>query len=138
MCDAVRALQKDKHTIRRWVGRFLEEGVQGLRDLPRSGAPRTFQTTQRSLLVETSLTSPQELGLPFATWTRQRLRDYLLEQHQLEISVTRIGELLHEEGLRWKTQEAWFTEKLDPSFAEKRGPSSGYTSVRQKRPSSSV
>src|SRR6266851_3249903 len=27
------------------------------------------------------------------------------------------------EGLRWRKQEGWFGERIDPEFAEKRGPS---------------
>lgn len=136
MCDAVRATGNSKHFIRRWMIRYQEQGLPGLRDLPRSGAPCTFSREQISLLVETSLTSPQKLGLPFGTWSCQRLGDYLAEHHGVRISNTHIGEILHKEGLRWKKQESWFTETLDPAFAEKRGPSSSYTRLRPKTSSS--
>ena len=32
-----------------------------------------------------------------------------------------IGEILLKEGLRWRRQETWFGERVDPEFAEKRG-----------------
>jgi hypothetical protein len=32
---------------------------------------------------------------------------------------TRIDELLLAEGLRWRSQETWFGERVDPQFAEK-------------------
>ena len=35
---------------------------------------------------------------------------------------SRIGEILLDEGLRWRKQETWFGERVDPEFAEKRGP----------------
>jgi transposase len=138
MCDAVRATGKDKHFIRRWMLRYLEQGLPGLRDLPRSGAPCTFTREQRSLVVEMSLTSPQKLGLPFSSWTRLRLSDYLAEHHGFRISETHVGEILHKEGLRWKKQESWFTETLDPAFAEKRGRLSSYTRLRPRAHSSRV
>jgi hypothetical protein len=36
---------------------------------------------------------------------------------------SRLGEVLQAEGLRWRKQEHWFGERVDPDFAEKRGPS---------------
>lgn len=132
MCDVVRARGTDKHTVSRWVERYLKHGLAGLRDLPRSGAPYQFSCEERSLVVQTALTSPESLGLPFASWTRKRLSDYLAEHHGFRMSETRIGELLQKEGLRWKQQESWFSETLDPAFAEKRGPSSNYTRLRRK------
>jgi hypothetical protein len=36
---------------------------------------------------------------------------------------SRIRQLLHAEGLRWRKQEGWFGERIDPQFAEKRGAS---------------
>ena len=39
----------------------------------------------------------------------------------------RIGEILLAEGLRWRKQETWFGERVDPEFAEKRGSSRNST-----------
>ena len=40
---------------------------------------------------------------------------------------TRIDEILVGEGLRWRNQETWFGERVDPDFAAKRGPSTRST-----------
>jgi hypothetical protein len=32
---------------------------------------------------------------------------------------SRIDEILLKEGLRWRRQEPWFGERVDPAFAEK-------------------
>ena len=42
----------------------------------------------------------------------------------------RIAEILVDEGLKWRHQETWFGERVDPDFAEKRGPSSSSTPRR--------
>jgi len=34
---------------------------------------------------------------------------------------SRIDEILLAEGLRWRRQETWFGERVDPGFAAKRG-----------------
>ena len=66
----------------------------------------------------------ETLGLPFASWTLDRLAAYLAEERGLPIKRSRIDEVLIAEGLRWRHQETWFGERVDPAFAEKRGPSS--------------
>ena len=55
------------------------------------------------------------------------LAAYLQEERDIGIKRSRIDELLIREGLRWKMQETWFSERVDPDFAEKRGPSSRST-----------
>jgi hypothetical protein len=52
---------------------------------------------------------------------------YLAETHGITMQRSRIGELLQAEGVRWRTQETWFGERVDPAFAEKRGRSSPST-----------
>ena len=42
-------------------------------------------------------------------------------------------ELLIAEGLRWRTQETWFGERVDPEFAKKRGSLKRSTPTRLKR-----
>ena len=83
-------------------------------------------------VVAASLTDPQELGLPFGSWTLDRLAAYLNEDKGIAIKRSRIGEILQAEGLRWRQQETWFGERADPAFAAKRGPSSRSTPPRQR------
>ena len=109
--------------VRGWLKRFNAEGLEGLRARPRSGRPATYTPEQVGAVVEASLTSPEALGLPFASWTLDRLAAYLQEVQGLPIRRTRIDEILVAEGLRGRTQETWFGERIDPAFAEKRGPS---------------
>jgi transposase len=113
--------------VRRWVARFNAEGLNGLADAPRSGRPATYSPDEVGELVATSLTDPQDLGLPFASWTLDRLAVYLHEAKGIAMKRSRIGEILQAEGLRWRQQETWFGERPDPAFAAKRGPSSPST-----------
>jgi transposase len=128
MCDAVRALGKDKHTIRTWSKRFEEEGLAGLQDRPRSGHPCIYSADDYAKVIQTSLSDPRSLGLPFGAWTLDRLTTYLHEQG-LPMSRNRIAEVLRGEGLRWRQEESWpyASEGPDPAFAQKRGPLSGHT-----------
>jgi transposase len=111
------------HTVRRWITRFNTLGLAGLDDAARSGRPTTYSPEEVAEVVALSLTDPQTLDLPFASWTLDRLASYLNDMKGIAIKRSRISELLVAEGLRWRTQETWFGERVDPEFAEKRGAS---------------
>src|ERR671917_26409 len=49
-----------------------------------------------------------------------------------EAGRRRIDEILLAEGLRWRRQETWFGERVDPEFAEKRGGSRRSTPRRRR------
>jgi transposase len=111
----------DDKTVRGWITRFNAQGLAGLADAPRGGRPPTYTPEQIGTVIATSLTPPDELGLPFGSWTLDRLAAYLDEACGIAIRRSRIGELLQAEGLHWRTQETWFGERVDPAFAGKRG-----------------
>src|SRR5215210_3253653 len=122
-----RALGVCEATVRLWLTRFNAGGVDGLRDGARAGRPPTYSPEEVGEVIAASLTKPDDLGLPFGSWTLDRLAAYLKEQKGLAISRSRIGEILQAEGLRWRTQETWFGERVDPDFVPKRGRSSAST-----------
>jgi transposase len=126
-----RALGITDATVRTWLKRFDAAGVAGLKDAPRSGRPPTYGAGEVGEVIAASLTNPADLGLPFGHWTMDRLTAYLQEQKGMGIGRTRIGEILRAEGLRWRTQETWFGERVDPDFVAKRGRSSRFTRRRR-------
>jgi transposase len=114
-------LELDENTVRKWFKRFNEQGLAGLNDAPRSGAPSRYTPENKARVVATARTRPSALGLPYSSWTFERLATYLQEALGLAMKKTRIFEILQDEGLRWRKQETWFGERLDPAFAQKRG-----------------
>jgi transposase len=114
------ALSVDAETVRRRIRRFNEEGLQALEDHPRSGRPATYSSDEVAMVIATALTAPRTLDLPFASWTLDRLAAYLHEQTGIAMKRSRIDEILLNEGLRWRKQETWFGERVDPEFAKKR------------------
>jgi transposase len=124
-------LRRDPDMVRAWLKRFNAEGTAGLADKPRSGGPATYTAEQVGEIIAAALTNPQSLDLPFASWTLDRLEAYLNETKGIPIKRSRIDDLLLREGLRWRKQETWFGERVDPEFAEKRGVSPGSTRSHQ-------
>jgi transposase len=117
-------------TVRTWLKRFNAAGLAGLTDKQRSGRPATYTPPQVAEVIATALTPPEHLGLPFASWTLDRLEAYVNEQKAIAIKRSRIDDLLIAEGLRWRTHETWFGERVDPEFAKKRGVLKHSTRVR--------
>lgn len=116
--------------VRIWLKRFNTSGLAGLEDRPRPGRPALYTSDEVGQVLAVALTKPTDLGLPFACWTLDRLTAYLHERPEdaggpLPISRAQIDRLLKGEGLRWRTEEPWFGERVDPQFAEKRGSSTG-------------
>lgn len=128
----VREVGLSDWTVRKWIKRFNARGLAGLKDRARAGRPPTYTPAEVGEVVAASLTVPDDLGLPFGSWTLDRLTAYLHETKGIAISRSRIGEILVAEGLRWRKQETWFGERPDPAFAEKRGPSSAFTPLRRR------
>jgi transposase len=126
-------------TVRHWLKRFNARGLQGLEEDVRTGRPPTYSAEQRSAVITTALTPPADLGLPFASWTLDRLVADLSERG-VAMRRSRISEIFIQEGLKWRHEagsrrDPGFGERVDPDFARKRGRSSG--STRQRRPTAS-
>jgi transposase len=119
------------NTVRHWLNRFNARGLDGLKEDVRTGRPPTYSAEQRSAVITAALTRPSELGLPFASWTLDRLVSYLSEQG-IAMRRSRISEIFIREGLRWRQDETWFGARVDPDFAEKRGRSNSSTRHRRQ------
>jgi transposase len=128
-------LQVSERMVRNRLHRFNEQGLQGLEEAPRSGRPVTYQPEVVSEIIQTALSKPQDLGEDDATWTLDRLVDYLHRVKGIRMKRSRISEIFIQEGLSWRHEESWFGERVDPDFARKRG---AITSLYTTPPEGSV
>lgn len=122
--------------VRKWFKRFSTQGLVGLNDAPRSGAPSRYTAENKAQVVATARTRPSDLGLAYRSWTFERLATYLHDALGVQMKKTRIFEILQEEGLRWRKQETWFGERLDPEFAKKKA-ASRHSETPRHQPASS-
>lgn len=107
-------------SIRKWLRRFNEEGVDGLiRERKSPGRPRTFTPKQRRRMVELMLTPPQSLGKPFTTWSLAKLKEHLAEEEGIRISIGGLWKILKEEGLRLQRAKRW-VQSPDPEYTLKK------------------
>jgi transposase len=72
-------------TVRCWLKRYCAEGIEGLQDAWAGGAPAKVTQAYQDQLIQTVRRRPRSLGLPYSTWTLQRLADYMAEQTGIRI-----------------------------------------------------
>ena len=125
-------LRANTHTVRFWIHRFNRLGVAGLEEGLRSGRPPTYTPEEMAAVIEAAQALPSELGLPFSSWTLDRLVAYVNEVKGIPIRRSRVSEVFRREGLRWRQEETWLGERVDPDFARIRGPSSASTPTRPR------
>ena len=80
-------VRKNEQTVRRWIRRYNAEGVNGLLDAPRSGAPGKVSSAYQEQLLSAVRRRPRSLGLPYSLWTLQRLVDYMAEETGVRVST---------------------------------------------------
>jgi transposase len=131
-------LDLNEKTVRIWISRFNRAGMAGLEERSRAGRPPVYSTDEVATVLQLAQTAPQSLGLPFHFWTLDRLVAYLSKEKGIGLKRSRLSEIFQHEGLRWKQEEGWMGERVDPDFAQKRGLSNASTSNHRRTALSSA
>jgi len=61
--EIVTETQCAPNMVRKWFKRFSDQGLTGVNDAPRSGAPSRYTAEHKALVVATARTRPSDLGL---------------------------------------------------------------------------
>lgn len=85
-------VRDDEQTVRRWMKRYIAEGIEGLRDVPKTGNPGKVTLEYEAQLLAAVRRRPRRLELVFSTWTLQRLADYLAEATGIRVDALTFGE----------------------------------------------
>jgi transposase len=65
-----RTLGVSVNTVRKWRGRFTAAGMEGLKDAPRPGRPRLYDSRVRLAVVASATSAPPH---PESTWTHRTI-----------------------------------------------------------------
>lgn len=87
-------VRQDEQTVRRWMKRFNAEGISGLSDEPKSGAPKRVTAAYRERLLVVVRRRPRSLAQPYSLWTLQRLVDFMAEETGLRFSAETVRLIL--------------------------------------------
>lgn len=112
-------VRTSEDTVRRWLKRFRSEGIAGLYDVPRPGAPRKVTAAYVEQLLDAVRRRPRSLDLPFSLWTLRRLADYLAEETGIRVEDETVRLHLKAAGIVLSRPQHTITSP-DPEYALKK------------------
>jgi transposase len=89
-------VRENEQTIRNWLKRYSAEGIEGLHDAPRLGAPKKVTPAYVTQLLNVVRLRPRSLGWPYALWTLARLADYMAEHTGIRVEAETVRRYLYE------------------------------------------
>ena len=96
-CEVAKAHDVSRETLRLWVKRYNQDGIEGLKDKPRSGRKPCLTEAQKDAFCKIVETGPTaEDGI--VRWRCVDLKKWLKETHNVEINERTVGKLLHRYG----------------------------------------
>jgi transposase len=101
-----------ERTVKTWRSRYEHDGVEGLRDLPKTGRPLTHGPEVRARLIALACTRPPDTaeGVRRERWTHAELAE------QVGMSPSRAHVILRGAELRPHLTEQWVMSELGPEF----------------------
>ncbi|GHO94601.1 hypothetical protein KSF_046490 [Reticulibacter mediterranei] len=87
-------VRSSEETVRRWLKRWMAEGIEGLKDRPGGGAPAKITSAYEELLLASVRLRPRSLGQPYSLWTLRRLADYMAEQTGIRVTYETVRLIL--------------------------------------------
>jgi transposase len=106
-------------TVRMWRGRFAACGLDGLKDLPRSGRPPTFSALQRAQVKALACQLPATSGVPLSRWSCPDLATEVASAGIAEtMSASTVRRILAKDAIKPWQYRSWISVR-DPNFAAK-------------------
>jgi transposase len=99
---AARQAGMDRQTLRDWVIRFNAEGVEGLRDRPKSGRPTWLDDGQLATFKALVLRGPDPERDGVSSWRAKDLCRIVAARFGVVYSENGMLRLLHDLGLSWQ------------------------------------
>lgn len=108
-------------TIGRWLARFRNRGIKGVRGPEKDtrGRPPSLTAEHLDILRKTVLTPPKELGYAFTTWTLPRLATYLGDKTGVTAQPQYLGRLLRRMNLTRRRPKHVLSGKRDEQMHSK-------------------
>lgn len=97
-------------TVGKWKRRFLDDGIDGLLDAPRSGRPVIYTTEDRARVIQKACEKPQG---GYSSWSQRRIAE------ELDMSQSTVHRLLAEDEVQPHKVEHWCGKSPDPEFEPK-------------------
>lgn len=96
--------------VNKWRQRFRKEGIDGLKDAPRSGKPRIISAEQQAMVIDKACSKPSD---GYTNWSQKRIAK------EVGISQSKVSQILNQADLKPHKIEYWCGKTKDPEFEEK-------------------
>lgn len=114
-----RRVHASENTVRKWRGRFAEQGMSGLVDRPRAGRPPRFSPAQQAEVKALACELPAVRGVPLSRWSAADLADEAVAAGIVEdISAATVARWLAGDAIQPWRYQSWIFPR-DPDFAAK-------------------
>jgi len=112
--EAAQSAGMDRQTLRDWVIRYNEHGLDGLADRPRDGRPPKLDAEEKGELMRMVLAGPNPEASGVSAFTREDLVRICKQRFAKSLHVTSMGRILRELGLSQQKGRPSHPEK-DPA-----------------------
>lgn len=102
MREISRRLHRTQQTVTRWLRRYAESGVSGLKSLPIPGAPDPKRRLIKQHLKEIENKTPLEYGYQANCWTVDLMIRHLEVTHGVKVSVPTVTRALADAGYSYR------------------------------------
>jgi len=97
-----RRLKKNPHTVRLWLKRYIDEGINGLKRKIATGRPKTLKLNCIDLVKEFIDQSPEIFGYIESVWNVPLIKDCLEKKRAFKVSEDTIERSLKSLGYTFK------------------------------------
>lgn len=110
--EVERIVDCDAKTLRTWIIRFNDYGIDGLtHDLERPGRPTKIPPAKHDAFKEL-LRHPHQVGRDF--WTARALHGHLAQEWKLQLAYSTVCESMHQANFALKSPRPWPGMRQDP------------------------
>jgi transposase len=107
----------DRQTLRDWVHRYNDTGIDGLKSLRSPGPPPALTAEQMAELRDLVLQGPDPAVHKVARWRCADLREEVARRYEVSVHESTIGKWLHHLGLS-RVQPRPYHPQKDPDAGE--------------------
>lgn len=106
----IEATSMSRPVVNKWRQRFRRQGMEGLKDAPRSGKPSVITAKQKAMVVHKACEKPPG---GYTNWSQERIAQ------QVGISQSKVHQILKQADLKPHKTEYWCGKSPDPEFESK-------------------
>ena len=109
-----------RQTVLHQIQRYEQQGIIGIEDKPRCGAPAKANAEYIAKLKQAVASDPRELGYRFSVWSVERLQKHLHQQTQIQLTPIYLHELMQKHDIVYRKPKHDLFDKQDKKEVEEK------------------